>query len=288
MTEEAPLVSFIMSMQNASDTVQDTIRSLQWQTLIDWELVLLDDGSTDNSVAIINAISDRRIRLYGDSQRKGLAARLNQAVGLARGRYIARIDADDICFPARLEMQVKYLECHPSIDLVGTAAVMFSEDGPIGVLPVVLDHRDIVRRPFHGFTLPHPTWCGRAEWFRANPYDASLRRAQEQDLLLRTFMQSTFAALPDVLIGYRQRRLEMRKLLRGRWIFVRSAWRYGRTNGAILAATVGGASHVAKAMVDILTLSLGLNRWAQRRRLRPLPQSLRDEWLSLWAQLRAQ
>ena len=288
MMEEAPLVSFIMSMQNASDTVQDTIRSLQWQTLHDWELVLLDDGSTDDSVAVVNAISDRRIRLYGDSQRKGLAARLNQAVGLARGRYIARIDADDICFPARLEMQVGYLECHPSIDLVGSTAVTFCDDGPIGLISAAFDHRDIVRRPFHGFPLPHPTWCGRLEWFRGNPYDPSLGRAQDQDLLLRAFMHSTFAALPDVLVAYRQGQLDLSKLLRGRLIFIRSAWKYGRTKGTVLVATEGIALHAAKAAADILTLGLGLNRWAQRRRLRPLPQSLRDEWLSLWAQLRAQ
>ena len=93
-------------MRDASATVLDTIRSLQWQTLSDWELVLFDDGSTDDSVGVVQSISDKRIRLQRDGQRKGLAARLNEAVALARGRFIARIDADDICFPARLEKQV--------------------------------------------------------------------------------------------------------------------------------------------------------------------------------------
>ena len=113
MTTGQALVSVVMSMRNASATVRDTIRSLQWQTLSDWELVLLDDGSTDDSVNIVGSIADRRIRLQSDGGRKGLAARLNQAVGLARGRFIARIDADDICFPARLEKQVAYLEKSP-------------------------------------------------------------------------------------------------------------------------------------------------------------------------------
>ena len=138
---EEPLVSVIMSMRNASTTVLDTIRSLQWQTLNAWELVLFDDGSTDDSASVVQSISDKRIRLQRDSQRKGLATRLNEAVALARGRFIARIDADDICFPARLEKQVAYLESHPDIDIVASRAVVFSGRDLIGVMPVGSDHR---------------------------------------------------------------------------------------------------------------------------------------------------
>ena len=70
-TSKQPLVSIIMSMRNVSATVRDTIRSLQWQTLGDWELVLFDDGSTDDSIAIVESIADSRIRLQSDGQRKG-------------------------------------------------------------------------------------------------------------------------------------------------------------------------------------------------------------------------
>ena len=70
-TSKQPLVSIIMSMWNVSATVRDTIRSLQWQTLGDWELVLFDDGSTDDSIAIVESIADSRIRLQSDGQRRG-------------------------------------------------------------------------------------------------------------------------------------------------------------------------------------------------------------------------
>jgi glycosyltransferase involved in cell wall biosynthesis len=276
-----------MSMRNASATVRDTIRSLQWQTLSDWELVLLDDGSTDDSIGIVESIADRRIRLQSDSERKGLAARLNQAVGLARGRFIARIDADDICFPARLEKQVAYLESHPEIDLAASGAVVFSGRDLIGLLPIGSHHRDIIRQPFRGFPFPHPTWCGRTEWFRANPYDASLGKTQDQDLLLRSFRHSTFGGLPDVLVGYRQQKLEIGKLLRGRFVFIRSLWRHGRTHAPLSSVVGGMASQIVKAAADIVMLGLGFNRWGQLRRLHSIPRNVQDEWPSLCARLQS-
>ena len=281
-----PLVSVIMSMQNASATVRDTILSLQWQTLKDWELILFDDGSTDNSSSIVSKISDPRIRLTADGERRGLAARLNQAVAMARGRFVARIDADDVCFPTRLERQVAYLELHPEIDLVASRAVVFSNRDPIGILAVGTSHNDLVRYPFRGFRFPHPTWCGRVEWFRANPYDASLAKTQDQDLLLRSYRHSTFGGLQEVLVGYRQHRLEIKKLLRGRIIFIQSLWRYGRALGPLPAVFAGMASHFIKAIVDTATLSVGLNRWQQKRRLEIVPTDVRKLWLQLYTELK--
>jgi glycosyltransferase involved in cell wall biosynthesis len=287
VTTENPLVSVIMSMRDASTTVPDTIRSLQWQTLSDWELVLFDDGSTDDSVGVVQTISDKRIRLQKDGRRKGLAARLNEAVALARGRFIARIDADDICFPVRLEKQVAYLESRPDVDVVASRAVVFSGRDLIGVMPVGSDHRDIIREPFRGFPFPHPTWCGRAEWFRANPYDASLSKTQDQDLLLRTCSRSTFGGMSEILVGYRQPKLEIGKLLRGRFIFTRSMWRYGRSLAPVSSVVGGMAMQVAKAAADIVTLGLGLNRWGQLQRLQPVPPSVRDEWPALCDRLQS-
>lgn len=285
MTSKPPLVSIIMSMRNASATVRDTIRSLQWQTLSDWELILFDDGSTDDSVAIVESIADSRVRLQSDGRRKGLAARLNQAVGLARGRFIARMDADDVCFPDRLEKQVAYLERHSEVDLAASAAVVFSGRDLIGVMPIGLDHQDIVRQSFRGFPFPHPTWFGQAKWFRANPYDESLGKTQDQDLLLRSFRHSTFGGMPDVLVGYRQQRLEIGKLLRGRLNFSHSMWRHGRAQAPLSTVVGGMALQIGKAAADTVILGLGLNRWGQLRRLNPVPPALQGEWQSLCERL---
>src|SRR6185312_9384284 len=147
-----PLVSIIMSMRNSAPTVGPALRSVLMQTLRDWELIVIDDGSSDRSSAIVEELRDERIRLTRESSSAGLAARLNQAVVLARGEFIARMDADDICFPERLSRQVVRLREDSRLDLVGCSAVVFTSRGElIGEMPMGLDHRDIVAQPFVGF-----------------------------------------------------------------------------------------------------------------------------------------
>ena len=96
-----PVVSVIMSMRNSAPTVGAAVRSVLMQTLRDWELIVIDDGSSDRSGSIVEGFHDERIRLIHEFSSAGLAVRLNQAVALARGEFIARMDADDICFPER-------------------------------------------------------------------------------------------------------------------------------------------------------------------------------------------
>jgi glycosyltransferase involved in cell wall biosynthesis len=277
-----PLVSIIMSMRNSAPTIDAAVRSVLMQTLRDWELIVIDDGSSDRGGTIVAGIGDERIRLIRESSSVGLAARLNQAVDLARGEFIARMDADDICFPERLSRQVARLREDSQLDLIGCGAVVFTSGGElIGEMPIGINHRDIVVRPFVGFPLPHPTWCGRASWFRNNRYDARLRYAEDQDLLLRSFRQSRLGGLNRVLLGYRQDRVALKKLLPGRATFMGSAWRQGMAAGEVLPAIGGIANHTVKGMVDVVTLSLGLNRQMQLKRLKPVSPAVAAEWRQL-------
>jgi hypothetical protein len=174
------------------------------------------------------------------------------------------------------------LQQDPQLDLLGCGAVVFAGDAElVGELPVGLTHREIAARPSHGFPLPHPTWCGRAAWFHANPYDHELMYAEDQDLLLRTFRNSKFAALETVLLGYRQNRLALKKLIPGRRTFIGSLWRYGRRSGEFLPALKGTGTHLFRSAVDIVTIGLGLNRLMQRRRLKPVPLSVAQQWQDL-------
>jgi glycosyltransferase involved in cell wall biosynthesis len=283
-----PLVSIIMSMRNAASTVDAAVRSVLWQTLPDWELIVIDDGSSDRSAEIIDGFDDNRIRLIRESRSAGLAARLNQAVALSRGELVARMDADDICFPERLARQVARLCENPELDLIGCGAVVFASDGRlIGELPVGVDHQEIVARAFVGFPFPHPTWCGRTDWFRNNPYDLELRYAEDQDLLLRSFRHSKFGSVDAVLLGYRQDQLALRKLLPGRVTFMRSAWRNGLASGELRPALSGIATNVAKGVADIATLGLGLNRQMQITRLKPVSSAAARSWRQLQENLLA-
>jgi glycosyltransferase involved in cell wall biosynthesis len=282
----APLVSVIMSVLNGAATVGAAVRSIQMQTLQDWELIVIDNGSSDETGSIVKGLDDFRIRLIREPPGAGLAARLNQAVRLSRGEFIARMDADDVCFPERLARQVERLQQEPTLDIVGCGAVVFTDNRElVGELPVGLTHSEVAARPFVGFPFPHPTWCGRAAWFRANPYDSGLMYAEDQDLLLRTFRKSTFGSLGDVLLGYRQNQLGLHKLLPGRRTFIRSIWRYAQQSGELVLPLTGIVTHLLKGGVDVATVGLGFNRWAQRRRLKPVSTSTRQRWQDMQAQL---
>jgi glycosyltransferase involved in cell wall biosynthesis len=281
-----PLVSVIMSVRNGAPTVGAAVRSVLMQSLRDFELIVIDNGSSDQSGALVEGYDDSRVRLVREANSAGLAARLNQAVSLSRGEFIARMDADDICFPERLSCQVARLREDPRLDLVGCSAVVFTSGGElVGEMAVGLDHHDIIAQPFVGFPFPHPTWCGRANWFRNNPYDGELQYAEDQDLLLRSFRHSKLGGLDKVLLGYRQDRLMLKKLLPGRATFIGSAWRNGMATGEVLSALGGIAIHTAKSAVDVATLGLGLNRHMQLKRLRPVSPAIEREWQQLQSDL---
>jgi glycosyltransferase involved in cell wall biosynthesis len=283
-----PIVSVIMSVRNGAATVGAAVRSVLQQTLADFELIVIDNGSSDQSGAIVAGFSDPRVHLVREVNTTVFAARLNQAVSLARGEYIARMDADDICFPERLSGQVARLRQDPQLDLIGCGALVFTSGGElIGEMTAGLDHRQIVARPFAGFPLPHPTWCGRAGWFRKNPYNAKLRYAEDQDLLLRSFRHSRFGGLGEILLGYRQDQLALKKLIPGRATFAASAWRNAMATGEVLPALAGIANHTVKGVADVATLTLGFNRQMQSRRFKPVSPAVAQAWRQLQEGLRA-
>jgi len=280
----SPLLSVIMSIRDSAATVEAAVRSVLAQSLEDWELIVIDDGSKDDGAARVAALGDPRLRIFGHMQSRGLACRLNEAVALSRGEFIARMDADDVCYPDRLAAQLALLKRDPALDLVSCKAVVFQGAGElIGVFPVATEHAVIAARPMSGFYFPHPTWCGRAAWFRTHPYDESMIRAQDQELLLRTAATSRFGAVDAILFGYRQERLDVVKSLKGRTLFARAVWREGRRSGRSITAVAGVTAQLAKTAADVLAFNLGLQRVLLRGRYEPA--SARDiaQWSAVWA-----
>jgi glycosyltransferase involved in cell wall biosynthesis len=280
MQKSAPLVSVVMSMRNSARTIEVAVRSVLVQTLSDFEFIIIDNGSSDESAALVAAIDDPRIRLVRETVVTVLAARLNQAVALSRGEFIARMDADDICFPDRLERQISELRARKHLHVVGCAAVVFRDDAIlVGQLPFAATHDEIVARPFSGFPFPHPTWCGRADWFRDNPYGVIPPTAEDQDLLLRTFHRSQFGCLREVLLGYRQNELSLRKLLNGRRAYISSLLRLSQhDHEARVPVAKGVIINVVKGAADVVLMVSGLKSWAQRRRLVAVQPSTADRW----------
>ena len=180
-------VSIGLPFYNAENFLADAIRSVFAQTVQDWELILVDDGSTDSSLSIAMAVQDPRVRVISDGRNLKLAARLNQIVDLAMADIVCRMDADDLMSPDRLERQLEILDSNPSIDLVSTGLVSLdSEDQVIGFrshYSTTVTRSDLLRK--RGAGIVHASVLGRTAWFRRNRYNANVPIAQDYDLWLR-------------------------------------------------------------------------------------------------------
>ena len=229
---------------NAERTLADAIRSVFTQTFHDWELLLVDDASTDRSLAVAKIVKDTRVRVHSDGRRRGLANRLNQIADLARGEFLARMDADDVMHPERLAKQLDVLQGRTPADLVASAAYMLNdEDAPVGLrgadgvdlrLSVVLK-----RCPF-----VHPTVTAKTGWFRANRYDPDYPRAEDHELWCRTCQHLSAVHLLQPLLFYRQPSPSATAKFRETYATDRKIVRaYGRPVGRLRAARFITASY---------------------------------------------
>ena len=282
----APIVSIVLPVYNGGTVLATALASIHRQTFREWEQILIDDGSTDGCMAGFRS-SDSRVRVVQDGSNLGVAARLNQGIDLARGKYLARMDHDDIAYPGRIEAQVKFLEERLDVDLVATRALLFRDDGSaIGLFPFRQTHAEICARPWQGFYLPHPTWMGKIEWFRRHRYRIpEILRAEDQELLLRTYRASRFACLPEVLLGYRQTELSLRKVLTARFHLARAQWSVNFGLGRPGHAVLGSLTYALKALADTAIGVLGAQHIFIGRQAQDAPQEEIDRWEKVWGQL---
>lgn len=289
MQEDPPhaqcLVSVGLAVKNAERTLSLAVRSIVAQTYPHWELLVADDGSSDATLEILRGFRDKRIRILAHKHSLGLAARLNELTELSRGKYFARMDGDDFAFSDRLAGQVRFLERHPEVDLLGCGTINFEGEGTIvGKSRVATTHEEICRYPWRGFPLSHPTWMGRGDWFRENKYEARLPRAQDFDLLLRTFPTSRFHCLAEPLLGYRVEQLTMSRQFRSRTNVIRILLRHTtRPGGARFFC--GAVEHALKFGLDSIAILTGLRFKLLRHRALPVPHSEREIFLRNWAAL---
>lgn len=163
-----PEITVLMPVYNASEYIRETIDSVLSQTFKDFEFLIINDGSTDNSEEIIKSYSDSRIRLVNNEKNMRLIATLNKGIELAKGKYIARMDADDICLPTRLEKQYKVMEEDPAIALCGTGIKMM---GKKFFQPIVLSNPKTIRNVMRAFNVFfHPTVMFRKSVLIENGY----------------------------------------------------------------------------------------------------------------------
>lgn len=250
-----PLVTVAMPVYNAGKYLRLAVLSIVKQTFADWEMLIIDDGSTDDAFDSISDIHDKRILILKDGANKGLAARLNEAIDLARGQYFARMDQDDVSFPERLERQVKALRSEAELDLVAVRAVTISGENELsGLLACSKSKEEISTKPWRGFTLAHPTWMGKIAWFRENRYaNPGPYFCEDQELLLRTYDKSRFLIIMEPLFAYRIRdSINWHKLIKTRLTMLKIQLQHFMNRGQLYFSIMAVSSFIGRIILDAL------------------------------------
>jgi glycosyltransferase involved in cell wall biosynthesis len=278
-----PLVSVFMPAYNAAGTIGPAIRSILSQTYENFELIVVDDGSSDSTASIVESFDDPRIVLVANPCNLKVAISLNIAIDLARGSYFARSDADDLSMPGRFQAQVEYLEAHPEVDALGTAMYFFNAQGEIiGGLQKSSDHGALVRRMQWRIPIAQPTMMARAEWLRRYKYRPLYFRAEDRDLFFRSFRESRFANMPQYLYAYRDPgRINLKKIYYTNYQVLIMRLRHWKEYGLPIRWVLGFPLIMAGRLVYyVMTAALGRSwLWSH---MQPLPRTTALEKDQVW------
>ena len=199
-----PLITVLMPVYNAEKYLKEAIDSILQQTFVDFEFLIINDGSTDSSKEIILSYSDPRIIYIENQTNKKLVETLNIGLNLARGKYIARMDADDIAFPERLKLQYKFMENNPKVAASGTAFEVFGNNSEI--FRYEINHNKIRFNMLYYTQICHPSAIIRKEILdKFNiRYNTKYFNAEDLDLFVTIGEVAELANITDVLFKYRE------------------------------------------------------------------------------------
>ncbi|NDV46092.1 glycosyltransferase [Paludibacter sp. 221] len=198
-------VSVIMPVFNMENTVAEAIESILQQTYNNFELIIVDDCSTDKTVNVVETFTDKRIRLIRNDERKGNYVRRNQGIDIAKGKYIAVMDADDISLPGRFEKQIRFLRANSDYLAVGSDIVYFSKEGVSSPQKKLTQWEDIKEFLKKDNPCTHPSLMVRSDVFTRYGirYDERYLYSADYNLLIDISKHGKIANLPDVLLKYR-------------------------------------------------------------------------------------
>lgn len=205
MSSQPPLVTIIMPVYNGEAFLREAIDSILAQTYTNWELLVMNDGSTDSSRDIaISYTSDPRIRVIDNEKNMGIIATKNRAIDIARGKYIATLDADDIALPTRIGKQVAFMEKHKDCGLCGTLHQEIDAKGELGTRSYFpTSARDVKTYLLVANCICHSATMLRADLMKATQYDPEYYVAEDFELWDRVGRTHFIANLTEILTYYR-------------------------------------------------------------------------------------
>ena len=203
--EYTPKLSVVMSVYNGEEFLHTAIESILNQTFRDFEFIILDDGSKDNSISIIQSYEDNRILLH-KLDHQGLPSALNYGISISKGQLICRMDSDDIALSTRFEKQIQLMSKQPEISLCGTSIEIIDEkNNYIGNRIMPSEHSQILETINYSCNVVHPTYCLRKEIHESiGGYRNELLYSQDYDYLLRVIDKGyKVYNIPEILLRYR-------------------------------------------------------------------------------------
>ena len=201
-----PRLSVLMPVFNGAPFVATAVDSVLHQTFGDLELIVVDDGSTDETPAILDRFEDARLVRLRNRENRGLSRSLDRGLERATGEYLARMDADDIAGPDRLAKQVAFLDSHPDVGILGSACTKIDEEGnEIGTSDAPLTDVEIRWRSLTGNPFHHPSVVVRSAVLDRHGlrYDESFLTSQDYELWTRVLAATKGANLPEALVSHR-------------------------------------------------------------------------------------
>ncbi len=202
-----PKVSLILAVHNGEPKLKDSIDSLLQQTFMDFELVIVDDASTDATSEILReyAVRDSRIQIVTNEQNLGLTKSLNKGIVASRGTYIARMDAGDTSEPTRFAQQVAFLDAYPDYGLVGAWAYLINDASQrIGTMKYPTDDDSLKKMLIKHNGIVHSSVMMRRSLLdTAGVYNETWKYAQDYELFLRLSQYTKIANIADYLVSYR-------------------------------------------------------------------------------------
>lgn len=198
-----PKISVLTAVYNSADLIRPAIESVLNQTFGDFEWVIINDATPDNSIEIIESYNDPRIKIYHNETNMGLAASLNKGLALCTGEYIARMDTDDVCSLNRFERQVAFMDDHTEIAIAGSWVNLTGDWKGLWKTPV--QHEEIQCKLLFNSAIAHPTVMMRKRDLDKHGlrYDSKLKKIQDYDLWVRASQVVKLANIPEVLLDYR-------------------------------------------------------------------------------------
>jgi glycosyltransferase involved in cell wall biosynthesis len=199
-----PLVTVLMPCYNSSDYLESCIESILSQSYANFELLIVEDGSTDDTPKILKKYQDKRIRCITNIVNKGVTFSLNKGLKLAKGEYLARMDADDIMLPNRLALQVDFMEKNPDYGMVGGWHEVINQKGRvIQKLERFTDHNQLKLQMLFSNPFMHPAITIRTKLLKQLKYNEKFELCEDYELWTRVSSVAKVANLPHYLLQYR-------------------------------------------------------------------------------------